>query len=139
MFGGSPISWKSKKQVIISLSSVELEYRSMRSVTSELAWISRLYVEFELTNITHVPLKCYNIDAIYIATNPVFHERTKHIEVDCHFVRERVQLGLIRLSHVSTDEQRADVLTKTLSSSKHIDATSKLGFFSYGSKLAGGC
>lgn len=90
MFSGSPISWKSKKQVNVSLSSAEAKYRLMRRVTAELAWINRLYAEFEVPNITLVPLKCENMATIYIASNPVFHERTKHIEIDCHFVRDKV-------------------------------------------------
>ena len=128
MFEGSPISWKSKNQVTISLSSVEAEYRSMCRVTSELAWISRLYEELEVPNITPIPLKCDNMVAIYIASNPVYHERTKHIEIDCHFVREKVQSCLISLPHVSTNDQKADILTKSLPGQKHIDTTSKLGF-----------
>lgn len=84
LFGGTPISWKSKKQLTVSLSSSEAEYRSMHRVCTELAWISRLFEELQVENLTPIPLKCDNLSAIYIATNPVFHERSKHIEVDCH-------------------------------------------------------
>lgn len=125
--GGSPISWKSKKQATVSLSSAEAEYRSMRRVCSELAWLSRLLTEFEVPNITPIPVKCDNMAAIYIAKNPVFHERTKHIEVDCHFVREKLQDGLISLSHISTKDQPADVFTKSLYGADHLHAISKLG------------
>ncbi|KAI3524445.1 hypothetical protein L1887_03100 [Cichorium endivia] len=109
--GGSPISCKSKKQVTVSLSSAEAEYRSMRRVTTELAWLTRLFTDFQLDNITPIQLKYDNLAAIYIATNPVFHERTKHIEIDCHNHREKVQDGLIRLSHVDTLDQQVDLLT----------------------------
>lgn len=95
MFGDCPISWKSKKQNTISLSSSEAEYRSMRRVCLELAWISCLLIEIGVPDITPIPLKCDNLAAIYIAKNPVFHERTKHIELDCHFVREKLQASLI--------------------------------------------
>ena len=131
LFGGTPISWKSKKQITVSLSSTEAEYRSMRQICSELAWISRLLNELGVPNVTPIPLKCDNQAAIYIAKNPVFHERTKHIEVDCHFVREKLVDGLISLSHVPTNEQLADVFTKTLSGPPHVDAVSKLGVLPY--------
>ena len=88
MVGGSLISWKSKKQVTISLSSAQAEYRSMRRVTTELAWLSRLLHELSIPNVTPIPVKCDSQAAIYIAKNLVFHERTKHVEIDCHFVRE---------------------------------------------------
>ncbi|KAL4560121.1 hypothetical protein LXL04_032270 [Taraxacum kok-saghyz] len=73
-FGGTPISWKSKKQVTVSLSSAEAEYRSMRRICAELAWLSRLFQDLNVPNITPIPLKCDNQASIYIATNPVFHE-----------------------------------------------------------------
>jgi len=84
--GNTLISWKSKKQVTVSLSSAEAEYRSLRKVTAELAWLSQLLAELTITSITPIAVKCDNLVAIYIAKNPVFHERTKHIELDCHFV-----------------------------------------------------
>ena len=102
----------------------------MRRLCSELAWLNRLLVEFEVPNIVPIPLKCDNQAAIYIAKNPVFHERTKHIDIDCHFVREKVLDGLISLSHIPTKLQPADVFTKALGGSDHINAISKLGFVS---------
>ncbi|KAM0048148.1 putative RNA-directed DNA polymerase [Helianthus debilis subsp. tardiflorus] len=126
--GGSPISWKSKKQPTVSLSSAEAEYRSLRRVTTELAWLTRLLTELHVPNITPVTLKCDSQAAIHIAKNPVFHERTKHIELDCHFVREKLQEGLISLIHTRTHDQLADIFTKSLSSSQHHLFLSKLGF-----------
>ncbi|KAL4575563.1 hypothetical protein LXL04_022410 [Taraxacum kok-saghyz] len=120
--GGSPISWKSKKQVIVALSSAEVEYRSMRRVCTELTWLNRLLIELEVPNITPIPLKCDNMAATYIAKNPVFHERTKHIDLDCHFVREKLQDGLISISHIPTHDQPADVFTKNLSGIDHVEA-----------------
>lgn len=129
--GGSPISWKSKKQATVSLSPAEAEYWSMRRVCSELAWLSRLMVEFEISDIEPIPLKCDNMAAIFIAKNPVFHERMKHIDLDCHFVREKLQSGLISISHIPTTEQPANVFTKSLSGSDHVHAVSKLGMLPY--------
>jgi len=101
--GGSPISWKSKKQPTVALSYAEVEYRSMCAVTIELAWLTRLLSEFQVSSILHVPLKSGSLATIYIAKNPVFHERTKHMELDCHFVRKKLQEGLISLSHIRTN------------------------------------
>jgi len=127
LFGGSLISWKSKKQPTVALSSAEAEYRSMRHVTAELAWLTRLLSEFQVPTILPVPVKSDSLAALYIARNPVFHERTKHIELDCHFVREKLQQGLISLSHIKTHAQPADLLTKPLPRVQHRFLLSKLG------------
>ena len=95
--GQSLISWKSKKQQTVSLSSAKAEYRSMRRLVAELAWLSRLLHELTVEDITPIPLKCDSQAAIYIAKNPVYHDRTKHIELDCHFVRQKLMEGLISL------------------------------------------
>ncbi|XP_057529852.1 uncharacterized mitochondrial protein AtMg00810-like [Amaranthus tricolor] len=137
LLGGSPISWKSKKQTTVSLSSAEAEYRSMRRVTAELAWLTRLLHEFTIPTVIPVPLKCDNQAAIYIAKNPVYHERTKHIALDCHFVREKLQDGLISLSYIPTKQQLADIFTKSLSWPDHHLLVSKLGMSSP-SNLRGG-
>lgn len=136
--GDSLISWKSKKQHTVSLSSAEAEYRSLRRITAELAWLSRLLTELEVPDITPIPIKCDNQAAIHIAKNPVFHERTKHIDLDCHFVREKLRSGLISLSHVPTKQQLADVFTKPLTGPQHHDILCKLGVLSAPSNLRGG-
>ncbi|XP_022041556.1 uncharacterized mitochondrial protein AtMg00810-like [Helianthus annuus] len=125
--GGSPISWKSKKQPTVALSSAEAEYRSMCRVTAELAWLTQLLAEFHVSNFTPVPLKCDSQSAIHIAKNPIFHERTKHIELDCHFVREKLQEGLISLSHTRTANQLADIFTKSFAFPQHKELLRKLG------------
>jgi len=80
--GNNLIAWKSKKHVTVSSYSVEPEYRSMRCLVAELSWMSRLLHELTITSVTPRPVKCDNLAAIYIARNPVFYERTKHIEID---------------------------------------------------------
>ena len=122
----SPISCKSKKQETISLSSAEAEYRSIRKVVGELVWLHRLTKELTISDSSPIPVFCDNQSAIHIAHNPVFHERTKHIEVDCHFVRNKLQEGLISLHHISTTEQLADILTKALTGVKHSALLNKL-------------
>lgn len=99
MLGNSPIAWKTKKQDIVSHSSAEAEYRAMSDALKELKWLKMF---------------CDSKSAIYIAANPVFHERTKHIESDCHSVRDAVKAKLIATRHVRTNEQLADILTKAL-------------------------
>ena len=99
----------------------------MRRLVAELAWLSRLLHELTVEDITPIPLKCDNQAAIYIAKNPVYHDRTKHIELDCHFVRHKLLEGLISLTHVHTTMQLADILTKPLSGPSHHSIMSKLG------------
>lgn len=86
--GGSPISWKSKKKTFISLSSAESEYRFMRCITAELTWLTRLLHDLSVLPNLPVPLFSDSKATIYIARNPVFHERTKHVELNCHFIRQ---------------------------------------------------
>uniref|UniRef100_A0A2N9IEV6 GS catalytic domain-containing protein n=1 Tax=Fagus sylvatica TaxID=28930 RepID=A0A2N9IEV6_FAGSY len=118
--GSSLLSWKSKKQPTVSKSSTEAEYRAMSAVCSEIVWLRRLLADFGMTPSIPTPLFCDNESAVKIASNPVFHERTKHIEIDCHFVREKFEQGLITLPHVSTKDQIADILTKSLSKTNHV-------------------
>jgi len=99
----------------------------MCRVVAELSWLSRLLNELTISSVTPIPIRCDNQVAIYIAKNLVFHERTKHIELDCHFVREKLMGGLISLHHISTKKQLADVLTKPLTGALHRDLISKLG------------
>ena len=101
-FGKSIISWKSRKQGTIALSSAEAEYRSLRRLIAELAWLTRLLAEFTIDSVTPVSVKCDKQATIYIAKNLVFHERTKYIEIDCYFVQAKLLDGLISLSYIPT-------------------------------------
>ncbi|XP_042008822.1 secreted RxLR effector protein 161-like [Salvia splendens] len=94
--GNSLISWKAKKQNTISRSSAEAEYRAMAQATCEVVWAKTLLEDFGVKTEKTVPLYCYNQSAIYICSNPVFHERTKHIEIDCHTIREKYLKGVIK-------------------------------------------
>ena len=96
-------------------------------MVAELSWLTCLFHELTVSAITPVPIKCDNQAAIYIEKNSVFHERTKHFEIDCHFVREKLLDGLISLSYTPTRLQLADVLTKPLYGSSHHYVLSKLG------------
>ncbi|KAE8700094.1 vinorine synthase-like [Hibiscus syriacus] len=125
--GNSLVSWKSKKQNVIARSSAEAEYRSMATTTAELTWLNGLANELGLERKYPVRLHCDNKAALQIAANPVYHERTKHIEIDCHFVREKIQKGLIKTDFVSSSEQLADIFTKALGVQQHEYLVSKLG------------
>lgn len=109
------MSWKTKKQHTVSRSSAEAEYRAMAMTLSELKWMKEILETFEVRQTRPMNLYCDSKAALHIAANPVFHERTKHIEADCHFVRDAVQDQSIVTSHVRTTDQLADILTKALS------------------------
>ena len=137
LLGGSPIAWKSKKQSTVSKSSSEAEYRAMSSAASEVTWVVRLLKELQINSLQPVTLHCDNQSAIHIAKNPIFHERTKHIEIDCHFTRDKVLEGLIQLTYLPTSSQLADIMTKILPSYQHNTLISKLGML-HNPSLRGG-
>ncbi|PHU29232.1 Polygalacturonate 4-alpha-galacturonosyltransferase [Capsicum chinense] len=126
LLGNNPISWKSKKQDTISLSSTEAEYRSLRKVFGELVWLDRLFAELSVHHSSPIEVYCDSQSAIYLARNLVFHEGTKHIEVNCHFVKKKLQEGFFTLHHIDTTHQLADILTKALTGVKHSTVLHKL-------------
>ena len=124
--GDNLISWSSKRQHTVSRSSAEAEYRGVANAVAETCWIRQLLSELRrpLTRATLV--YCDNISAVYLSTNPVHHQRTKHVEIDLHFVRERVALGAVRVLHVPTSLQYADIFTKGLPTAVFINFRSSL-------------
>ena len=116
--GDSLISWKSKKQDVVSRSSTEAEYRAMAVTTCEIIWLRWLLADMGVHISMPTPLHCDNKSAVQIAKNSVFHERTKHIEIDCHFTRHHLQLGTISLPFVPSSLQIADLFTKAQSASR---------------------
>ena len=92
-FGGNLISWKSKKQDVVARSSVEAEYRAMALTTCELIWLKHFLQEIRFGKDEQMKLICDNQVVLHISSNPVFRERTKHIEVDCHFIKEKIASG----------------------------------------------
>ncbi|PKU61494.1 Retrovirus-related Pol polyprotein from transposon TNT 1-94 [Dendrobium catenatum] len=124
--GRTLISWTVKKQVTVAKSSTEAEYRSLSANISEVLWLRRLAGELQAEQPSPTPVLCDNISAIAIAKNPVFHARTKHIEIDFQFIRQHIAAGNVQIQHVSSQEQIADILTKPLSVSRFSELRSKL-------------
>ena len=112
--GESPVAWKTRKQRSTSRSSAEAEYRSLANLVQELIWLKRMLGTLGVKHDQPMIVRCDSKSAIHIATNPVFHERTKHIEIDCHFVRDEVVTRNIHLKHVDTRSQLADIFTKPI-------------------------
>ncbi|GAU31820.1 hypothetical protein TSUD_58210 [Trifolium subterraneum] len=114
LLGKSLISWRTKKQLTVSRSSSEAEYKALAAATCEMQWLLYLLNDLQVQSIKLPVLFCDNQSALHIAANPVFHKRTKHLEIDCHIVRERLNSGMMKFLPVSTKNQLADFFTKPL-------------------------
>ena len=136
--GGSLVSWSSKRQHTISRSSAEAEYRAVANGVAEASWLRQLLQELHQPLQSACLIYCDNVSAVYLSTNPVQHQRTKHVEIDLHFVWERVAIGVVRVLHVLTTSQFVDVFTKGLPSSVFMDFRSSLNVRSNDVPTAGG-
>ena len=125
--GATPIAWSSKKQNSIARSSTEAEYRSLANTGAEMRWVYSMLTELGVTLPSTPVVYCDNVDATYLSANHVFHSRMKHLALDFHFVRENVQSGALRVTHISTKDQLADALTKPLSRFRFQELMSKIG------------
>ncbi|XP_038983646.1 uncharacterized mitochondrial protein AtMg00810-like [Phoenix dactylifera] len=126
LLGSSLISWKSKKQTVVSRSSTEAEYRALADTTSEFLWLRWLLHDMGVPLTSNSPLHCDNVSAMQITRNDVFHERTKHIEIDCHFIRHHIKQGTLQLIYVASADQLADIFTKAHPLGRHRDLVHKL-------------
>ncbi|KAK4390281.1 hypothetical protein Sango_2091400 [Sesamum angolense] len=121
------ISWKIKKQNTFPCSTAEAEYRSMGTTACELTWIFNLVQDLQVHIPTPIPFLCDHQAALHIIANSVFHEHTKHLEIDCHLVRDKYKTGFLAPSHVSSKAQLADVFTKLLTGPTFLSLIFKLG------------
>ena len=121
VMAGAAISWSSKKQTSVALSSTEAEYMAAAAAAKEATWLQILFSEIE-PSLTRMPIKLLidNQSAMSLAKNATFHEQTKHIAIRHHYIREKVDEGEIVLEYLPTVEQVANVLTKPLSQAKHV-------------------
>jgi hypothetical protein len=117
--GGRAISWSSKRQPTIALSTTEAEYMASTQATKEAIWMTKLMKELGYMKEKAMMIQCDNQGAISLTKNPTQHARTKHIDVQHHFVRERVENGEVTFEYCSTEYMVADVLTKTLPKERH--------------------
>ena len=116
--GESPVSWNSKKQSSTSRSSCESEYRALAQCSCEAIWIRRLLSELKILDNKPTTLHCDNQSSIKLSYNPVFHEKSKHFEIDFHFTRQKVEDNNIKVEYIPSQEQPADILTKSLGRTK---------------------
>jgi hypothetical protein len=127
--GGNLVSWRSKKQHVVARSTAEAEFRSMAHGICELLWLQILLVELKLYKHGPLMLYCDNKAAIDIANNPVKHDRTKHIEIDRHFIKEKLDRGIVCLTYVTSTSQVADIFTKGLPDKLFSVFCSKMGLY----------
>lgn len=125
--GGNLVTWRSKKQPVVARSSAEAEYRGMAFGVCELLWLRNLLMDLGVDSQDAMKLYCDNTSAIEIAHNPVQHDRTKHVEVDRHFIKEKLDAGIIIFPFVKSEDNLADVLTKAIASNVLCDSLDKLG------------
>lgn len=140
LLGSNLISWSAKRQPTVSHSSTEAEYRALALTASELTWISSILQDLNIAQPHPAKLFCDNLSAVYLTANLVLHSRSKHIDVDYHYIRERVALGFIETQHIPATSQLADIFTKSLSRQAFMDLRFKLGVRSPPTpSLRGGC
>ncbi|GJU14206.1 ribonuclease H-like domain-containing protein [Tanacetum coccineum] len=136
--GNNLLSWSSKRQFTLSRSSAEAEYRGVANAVAETCWLRNLLRELHTPLATATLVYCDNVSAVYLSSNPVQHQRTKHIEIDIHFVRDLVATGAIRVLHVPSRYQYADIFTKGLPTSLFDEFRTSLSVRSSPAPTAGG-
>ena len=129
ILAGCLISWYSRKQGIVALSTVEAEYVAAESCCSQVLWIKYQLHDYG-SSLESIPIHCDNTSAISLSKNPVHHSRTKHIEVRHHFIRDHVENHEIELRFISTEHQLADIFTKPLSEDRFSYIRRELGMCS---------
>jgi hypothetical protein len=124
--GDSPVSWQSLKQSVVATSSCEAEYIAAPSGARQGVWLARLFGELLNKEAAPVTLFINNKSTISLCKNPVLHERTKHIDLRYHYIRDCVEKGMI-VDYISINEQKADILTKPLGRTRFQELCGKVG------------
>ncbi|GJU69916.1 ribonuclease H-like domain-containing protein [Tanacetum coccineum] len=137
--GNNLLSWSSKRQLTLSRSSAEAEYHGVTNVVAETCWLHNLLHELHTPLSSATLVYCDNVSAVYLSYNPVQHQRTKHIEIDIHFIRDLVAAGQVRVLHVLSRYQFADIFTKGLPSALFEEFRSSLSGRSHFAQTAREC
>ena len=111
---GGAVSWTSRRQSTISLSSTEAEYKAASDTCRQMAWLRSFSIELGYDMSHPTPLYVDNTGAIFLSVNPVVERRTKHVDVWYHFIREFYESGAVAIYHVETENMLADALTKNV-------------------------
>lgn len=135
---GSCFFWRSKKQSLTSRSSGEAEYRALADASCELIWLKGLLSDLGVTITSCLPLHCDRKAAVDLSVNPVYHAQTEHIKIDCHFIKEKIESGLVQVIKIPSKENVADILTKGLSKVLHWSCATKLGITYSRPSICGG-
>jgi hypothetical protein len=125
--GDNHVSWFSRKQKVVALSSCEAEYIAAAAAACQGVWLETLRADLLDCEVSKVKLKIDNMSALSLCKNPVFHDRSKHIDTKFHYIRENVECGKIRVEHVGTADQLADILTKALGRVRYLELREKIG------------
>jgi hypothetical protein len=125
--GSAMISWSSRKQDSIAQSTAETKYIAASAASREAVWLRKLLLDLFNAKLEPTVIHCDNQSCIKLSENPMFHDRSKHIEMRYHYVRDMVQKNILSIQYVPTTEQTADILTKPLSLTKFLCFRDKLG------------
>ena len=127
VLAGAAVTWQSKKQTAVTLSTAEAEFVAVALATKEGLWIQMLIEELKIIPRISLKIYCDNLSCIYLASNPKHSEKTKHVDLKYHFIREMVESHKLQLEHSPTDLMWADFLTKSMPASKHESCCDNLG------------
>jgi hypothetical protein len=127
LLAGGAISWASKKQPTVALSTTEAEYMALNAASQEAIWLKRLLKELKYDIEQPTTIRVDNTGCIELAKNPTHHARTKHIDIKHHFIRECIDKGEIKLEYCSTKDMTADIMTKALSKNLHQNGVTNMG------------
>jgi hypothetical protein len=124
---GAPISWTSKKQATVSLSTTEAEYMALAAAAQEVVWLRLLLKDLGHEQAGPTTIRGDNMGSLHLVKNPVLHSRTKHIDIRHHYIRELVGAGAVDVVHQRTEEMEADLLTKALYAPRFQELRGRLG------------